>query len=749
MKQPSFNNPNPLIAIFLCAISFLKTEAQSTSYTALYTNSNFTKTVELTYAVGSVAASADASSGSAAYSIPIAVPPGTNGVTPNISVAYNSLSGGGIAGRGWSISGLSMITRVGQTIYHNSATKPVDFSSDDRFALDGMRLMSKTGTYGSDGATYGTETENFSTTTSNGDLGGGPLWFSVVTKDGVTMEFGNTSDARFLNNDNTKVLFWRINKILYTDGNYIEFKYLNTDRDSRIDEINYTGNAAANLTPYNKLKFAYSVRSDVNTTYVANASMVSKYILDNIIISAEGNEYFKAYNFYYTTNNNVNSFLKQVLETGSNGNFLNTTIFKYGDLPTNNFTTGTSTAFLNQTVNILAGDFNADGYSDILACTKNVVNNIVYHTNFKVYRKEPSSGNSTFTLSGTQNLPTNYKVINKTDVSNLYNFLTVDLSGDGADDIITVRTSTTGNDRRLDWIDWYESQNNATSFQYHNVIPQGISNNIIPTSGNYIFTGDFNGDGKSDLLTLLRSVNNSTQYKATKNDAIGVVFYEISISGSSTLSINDWGIAEKIHVLDFNGDGKSDLMVIKNTVCEIFTFEGNSAKSIFSGGFPTKYHLLYFGDFNGDGKTDILTRASTTNAQAPWYKDISTGTGFIETPFTFNHTPLIYEGFQGDKLFISDFNGDGKMDISHSWNDLSILPAKTSRIHNYYSRGDAFHFEEYVYNSQVKRIKIHSRRESMFIAQSKGIFLKSRRDFMFSGASFYIKSLRDFSCISI
>ncbi|MCY7327104.1 MAG: hypothetical protein LH618_00990 [Saprospiraceae bacterium] len=344
-----------LLLIF-CVSGYLEIAAQATTYTPLYTSANFTKTIDIALPVGTLAASADASSGAATYTIPIAVPPGTNGVTPSIAVAYNSMTGSGIAGRGWNISGLSVISRVGQTIYHNGTAKPVDLSAEDRFALDGARLMAKSGTYGTSGTTYGTEMENFATLTSNGTMsGGGPQWFSMMSKDGVVMEYGNTVDTRFLNHDGTKVLFWRLNKILYPDGNYMEFKYTNVDRDSRIDEINYTGNVAAGLLPYNKLKFSYTVRTDANTVYEANASVVSKYLLDKIVVTAEGSAAFKTYIFKYATHNNITSFLKEVVEAGSNGTVLNSTIFKYGDLPLT-FQIGSSSAIAGQQVDFFSGD---------------------------------------------------------------------------------------------------------------------------------------------------------------------------------------------------------------------------------------------------------------------------------------------------------------------------------------------------------------------------------------------------------
>lgn len=604
------------------------------------------------------------------------------------------MNGNGVLGRGWGISGLSTITRIGQNIYFDGTVKPVEMGADDRFALDGSRLLLKSGTYGNAGATYGTEVENFVTTTSNGNLGGGPLWFSLLTKEGITMEYGNTTDSRLLSADNSKVLFWRINKILYPDGNYIEFKYISFDRDSRIDEINYTGNANAGLAPYNRLKFTYAIRSDVNTTYEAGSSIGSKYLLDKITVTAEGAAAFKTYTFSYATNNNLNSFLKEIIETGSTGTNLNSTIFKYGNLPTS-FQFGSSSAIQWQAADVFSGDMNGDGYSDIVTCTKNTVDNITYHTDFKIYHKNPSPADNTFTHITTVTLPANYIAFKPYEGAN-NNQMVADFNGDMAYDIIFTKTTGTGSSRVMSEIRVY----NSSDYNNPLILTPYSGWNKVHTSGKYFLQGDFNGDGRTDILTTLGQT--TSLFRSAIYYGGGSYWYDTGITGTHYFTEDIWPTVDRINVLDFNGDGKDDIMLIKDDKCEIFTFSTlQDAKRIYFSGFPTKWHLTFFGDFNGDGKTDILSRTSTTNNNAPWYKAISTGTGFVETPFTFSHTPDINQNYYGDQLFFADFNGDGKMDISHIWNYFVGGVATTSKIDKYYSKGDDFYSEQYTYSKTV------------------------------------------------
>ena len=95
-----------------------------------------------TEAVGRVAGElAVSSTGAVTYLVPIAVPPGIKEVVPTLALSYNSQAGDGIAGWGWNIAGLSTISRIGATQFHDGVIDPVDFDALDRFALDGQRLI--------------------------------------------------------------------------------------------------------------------------------------------------------------------------------------------------------------------------------------------------------------------------------------------------------------------------------------------------------------------------------------------------------------------------------------------------------------------------------------------------------------------------------------------------------------------------------------------------------------------------------
>lgn len=82
--------------------------------------------------------------GGALYNIPIECPSGINGVTPSVSLVYNSQAGNGIAGWGWNISGLSSISRTGKSYYYDQDSEGIKWDGTDNFVYDGQRLFIKT-----------------------------------------------------------------------------------------------------------------------------------------------------------------------------------------------------------------------------------------------------------------------------------------------------------------------------------------------------------------------------------------------------------------------------------------------------------------------------------------------------------------------------------------------------------------------------------------------------------------------------
>jgi hypothetical protein len=158
-------------------------------------------------------------SGTPTYSHPIAVPPGVAGMTPSLGLYY---SGGGLngpVGHGWSVQGLSVITRCPATQATDGRGGSVAYTGADKLCMDGQRLIQtdETGnpratansagvpvaTQVNDAQGLGTEYREFRTEKeshariraygyASGDTTGasGPRYFKVWTKAGQVYEYG-------------------------------------------------------------------------------------------------------------------------------------------------------------------------------------------------------------------------------------------------------------------------------------------------------------------------------------------------------------------------------------------------------------------------------------------------------------------------------------------------------------------------------------------------------------------------------
>ncbi|GGN10754.1 hypothetical protein GCM10010967_53270 [Dyadobacter beijingensis] len=668
----------------LLAFSSFYAAAQNITYQALSTGATFDgRAINQGSPVGSITGTGNVASGGATYAMAVSMPPGTNGISPAVSINYHSMAGNGVLGQGWDIGGLSKITRSTRNMYFDNETNPVVMTNSDRFVLDGVRLIAKAGNYGEPNTTYGTESENFATITSKSTQGNGPQWFEVTRKDGVKMEYGNTPDSR-LTGQFATVLTWALSRILYADGNYITFKYnTNASFALLIDEINYTGNAAQGLAPYNQVKFDYKIRTiDENAGFEHETRVESKYLLDKITTKAEGS-IVKTYQFSYG-HDNINSYLKEVIEAGTDGTQLNATIFKYGNPPAD-FSTVTTDGYDYPSSTTITGDFNADGLTDFLEASlipNPAVYRMIVYAKYPAYNAKPND----FYVGNVTDAPVTYSVVKKQSIPNSFDFLAYDFTGDGADDVLMTNIAGSGQNRTLTSLriyrtvqnyDWQTNGQSAIQFDPLTISPYTGYSKIHP-SGHFIFPGDYDGDGIQDILTMLGS--NAVNYNChLYNGKVQPDFGSIVISGVFALAVSEWPTADKVHVVDFNGDGKSDIMLIKGMNCEVFTFDGWTARRIhYSTNYLTKDHLSYFGDFNGDGKTDILAKLTTSGA---WKVVVSNGIAFYESPFTFNTTPDT-DPFTGDQLGIADINGDGKSDIYHGWQT-----AAPSNFDVYYGKG--------------------------------------------------------------
>ncbi len=205
-------------------------------------------------------------SGNATYSIPISVPEGIAGVTPQMSLQYSSSAGNGLLGQGWSLQGGSSISRCRSTLSQDENPKPLSWTVQDRLCLDGQRLLPRAGyTYGAVGAIYTTEVDSFIKVTSIGGTAGAPQSFSVERKDGSLSIYGGTSDSRQAAVSGT--LRWAQNSFADSVGNTITYRYEGGVQNHRLKSVEYA--IDSNGVAHSEVEFSYETRSDSITGYIA------------------------------------------------------------------------------------------------------------------------------------------------------------------------------------------------------------------------------------------------------------------------------------------------------------------------------------------------------------------------------------------------------------------------------------------------------------------------------------------------
>jgi RHS repeat-associated protein len=232
--------------------------------------------------------------GSATYSIPIIVPPGTNGVQPDLAITYDSQSGDGTLGVGFSLVGVSSIQRCPANVVDDSYNGSVAFTGSDRFCLDNQRLMriAGQGSYGAPGTRYHTQLETWIDVTAIGTCGSGPCSFTARTKQGWTVRYGETLNSQLTLEGRPEIGAWFVTSVTDLNGNTVDFSYEKLQADHQLlpSRIRYTRNDAAGLVAQREIAFAYQPRSDVTPRFRGGYRFAASRILTSIDTTRDGQD---------------------------------------------------------------------------------------------------------------------------------------------------------------------------------------------------------------------------------------------------------------------------------------------------------------------------------------------------------------------------------------------------------------------------------------------------------------------------
>jgi hypothetical protein len=171
-----------------------------------------------------------------------------------------------------------------------------------------------------------------------------------------------------------------------------------------------------------------------------------------------------------------------------------------------------------------------------------------------------------------------------------------------------------------------------------------------------IHAADMNNDGQTDVVVGgFRAVPIGPRGGVSRTDYLHVLLPAADGSGSFAQAYTHQISRSSIHVADFDGDGRQDLLTVaavksKTTSSNLWLGDGDGTLTLEAEVTQFVAVEVTVGDFNGDGKADVIRE----NANGKSTVFLGQGDG------RFNRTDTI--DVTGE-LSVADINGDGRIDL--------------------------------------------------------------------------------------
>ena len=573
--------------------------------------------------------------GAAVYTIPIELPEGRGGMTPQLALQYNSSAGDGILGKGWGLSGWSYISRVAETPYYDDKVGCVDFVNDG-FALDGMRLIGVPNTN-----TYRTEIDEISRITAFGFGKNESFtnnYFVVETKTGLKKYYGATEghDSRqyFDVNVNNPVR-WHLDKVVDLTGNMILYYY---DRDtengelylSKVEYSKHENSSALNSQTYSVLFEYKNIDNQAFhlTTFLNHGSSAYRYDVKKRLISIKveyaSSEQISKYLIDYSTggvfDNEYLSSVKQL--NGDESACINPITFTWNynnadDADQKQVLIEENISFPGLPNIKIACDVNGDGRTDIIEAN-------------------PGGNNTQVIINNGTTGGTKYVV----DYFTPTKIWIGDFDGDSKDEVIA------------------ENSNGQVGlYKLFNASFIKIGSYL---STQILYVGDFDGDGLCDVITKEGTLK---KFCAGSTN----IYYLFDNSNRKTLSNLDDAVYKQGN---FTGSSKTSFIKIVGNEMKHYMVTTSDAitynfENTFNSNLSGAPYLVDFGDFNGDGKDDLIA-LYMDGANYSTIIKYAYGGGFSAVDYNMN-----YAVYWGGNFRIVDLNNDGYSDLVFISNQYS------------------------------------------------------------------------------
>lgn len=234
----------------------------------------------------------------------------------------------------------------------------------------------------------------------------------------------------------------------------------------------------------------------------------------------------------------------------------------------------------------------------------------------------------------------------------------------------------------------YKSGNPYPFILANKFLDSGLWSSAYGENGDLFFTGDFDGNGNGDFITATPRLN--LDNNPVTNDLAWYVMKSNGTALIDAGRVADsWGLAEdRFFVGDFNGDGKDDVIVATSRLnldndpatndLAWFVMKSNGLAFVDAGQVTASWGVaedqFFVGDFDGDKKADVIAATSRLNLDnnpatndLAWYVMKSNGSAFVDAGRVVDSW-----GWVEDKFFMGDFNGDGKDDVINATARLNL-----------------------------------------------------------------------------